>query len=144
MKGRFLLDVNVLVAILRRDSGHHESAVAWIEQAHGERAELRVMAETLVAAVRILANPRIWHEPTPPGAAAAALDDLVASAGIRLIGADAPAWRGFVSVAGAVPLTTRMVPDALLVSVATAHGAAIVTFDKGMAEFPQATIALLR
>ncbi len=136
MKPRYLLDVNVPIAVLRRDSPHHESATSWLRDALERGAEVVVLAETLTAAVRLVSNSRAWRQPTPADRAVEALNQLVALTDARVIGAGLEAWREFTRIAKDVSLTTRMVPDALLASVAIAQGATVVTFDRGLADYP--------
>jgi toxin-antitoxin system PIN domain toxin len=136
VKPRYLLDVNVPVAVLRRDSPHHDAATTWLRAALKDGAEILVLAETLAATVRLLSNARAWYQPTPPADAVAVLDGLVEATQARVVGAGLEVWRAFVRLNAAVDLTPRMVPDALIASAATAHGSTIVSFDRGLGDYP--------
>lgn len=138
-----LLDVNVLVAVLRQDSMHHSAAITWCEQAQTGQGSILVLTESLVGAVRVLASHRIWAEPTPPPEAVRALDEFVLAMDARIIGADITAWRQFGRVASAWPLTSRMVPDALLVAAALSCRATLVTFDRGLSTYGDERVVIL-
>jgi toxin-antitoxin system PIN domain toxin len=136
MRPRFLLDVNVPIAVLRKDSPHHDAAVSWLRDAVARGAEVTVLAESLAAAVRLLSNARAWQHPTPPAEAVTAVDSLVEATKARVVGAGWEAWQEFIRLTSAMTLTTRMVPDALIASAALALGATIVTFDRGLNSYP--------
>lgn len=138
-----LLDVNVLVALLRRDSPHHESASRWARDNSGRRGEVVVLAETLSSVVRLLSNDRIWREPTSPDRAVSGMGALIEALGARVIGADIRCWREFAALAGEMRLSTRTVPDAFLVAVARTLGARLVTFDRGLARYPGVEVEVL-
>ena len=143
MKPRYLLDVNVPIALLRRDSPHHEVATTWLSDALERGGEFIILAETLAAAVRLLSNSRAWKNPTPPSRAVTALDHLVSATDARIVGAGLEAWREFTRMADTIALTTRMVPDALIASASITQGATIVTFDRGLADYPGVRAAVL-
>lgn len=136
MRPRYLLDVNVPIAVLRTDSPHHDSASSWIRDVVERGAEIVVLAETLAAAVRLLSNARAWQQPTPPADAVVGLNALVEVTQARVIGAGREAWHEFIRLTSAVSLTTRMVPDALIAAAASAQGATIVTYDRGIGDYP--------
>jgi len=136
VRPRYLLDVNVPIAILRTDSPHHAAAASWMHASLERRAEIIVLAETLVAAVRLLSNARAWRHPTPPDRAVQGLDDLMTATQARIVGAGLESWHEFTRMAASLDLTTRMVPDALVVSAALAHGATVTTFDRGLGTYP--------
>ena len=46
-------------------------------------------------------------------------------------------------MAETIALTTRMVPDALIASASITQGATIVTFDRGLADYPGVRAAVL-
>lgn len=136
MTDRGLLDVNVLVAVLREDAVHHAVAVAGLGQARAAGARVLVLAESLTAAARVLSNPRIWVDPTPVTEAVEALDQLIEAIDAEVVGAGLAVWGEFAAVARERPLTTRMVPDALLVAAARVNGASVVTLDRGLRDYP--------
>lgn len=143
MTDRGLLDVTMLVAALRQDAVHHPAVVAWLGQARAAGARVVVLAESLVAAARVLSNPRIWVAPTPVTEAVEALDQLIEAIDAEVLGAGIDVWAEFADVARARPLTTRMVPDALLVAAARVNGASVVTLDRGLAEYPGVVVDVL-
>jgi toxin-antitoxin system PIN domain toxin len=140
---RGLLDVNVLVAALRQDAAHHAVAVEWLEQARAAGTRVLVLVESLVAAARVLSNPRIWVDPTPVNEAVETLDQLIEAIDAEVVGAGISVWSEFADVARAHALTTRMVPDALLVAAARVNGASVTTLDRGLAEYPGVVVDVL-
>ena len=136
MRPRYLLDVNVPIAVLRKDSPLHSAATAWLGDSLERDAEIIVLAETLAAAVRLLSNARAWQEPTPPEKAVDALSALLTATHARVVGAGSEVWHEFTRMCTTRALTTRMVPDALIASAALAYAATVATFDRGLSEYP--------
>lgn len=125
---RALLDVNVLIALLDRQHGHHEAARRWLEDniEHGWAS----CAITQNGTLRIMSQPK-YANPWRIGEIAAALTDLTDTErhefwpDASLLVAEAIDWR---QVSGPGQIT-----DLYLLVLATKNGGRFVTFDERIA-----------
>lgn len=123
----FLLDVNVLIALI--DPGHvgHDAAHAWFErEGHGSWATCP-MTENGV--IRIVGHPKYPNTPGSPAQVAAIVSQLRTLPGhvfwpddISLVGAD--------HIAPARILTPGQVTDSYLLALAAARQGRLATFDR--------------
>lgn len=123
----FLLDVNVLIALI--DPGHvaHEDAHRWFE-AIG-RSSWATSPITENGVIRIIGSPKY---PNSPGSSANVTDivgKLRAHPGHQF-------WPDDISIVGSTDidaakiLTSAQVTDSYLVALAKAHGGRLATFDR--------------
>lgn len=126
---RYLLDVNVLIALTWRNHIHHSTAHRWVERR--ETLQWASCALTQLAFVRISSNPKILPDAVSPRVACTMLQRLVARPGHRYLPetpalADLSVW----STLGLVG--HRQVTDGYLLSLAIHHGARLATLDTGL------------
>lgn len=122
----WLLDVNVLLALLDPAHTHHEAAHAWFATASAAWASC---ALTQNGALRIMSNPRYGNAVASAAVAADLLAELCAQPGHVF-------WPGDVSLLDS-PLIDRarllasdQVTDTYLLALAVQHGGRLATFDK--------------
>ena len=137
---RHLLDVNVIVGVLRADAPLHAPARAWL---HGATGAVLALPEALAAAVRVLANDRIWAQVPTVDEATVAVNDLVDGARISIAGSSPGAWPAFTAFVSSGQPSHRDVPDALLAAQARAMDAELVTFDRGFRNYPGLRVQIL-
>lgn len=126
----FLLDANVLIALL--DPGHvfHARAERWFADHCGGGWATCPLTENAV--VRILGNPRYPRPPGSPTTVAAALREMVASPGHVF-------WADDISLLDANRIdasrlrTTGQITDTYLLALAVARGGRLATFDRRLA-----------
>lgn len=124
----YLLDVNVLVALLWRTHVHHHPARTWFG---AKRAQgFRTCPLTQAGAIRILSNPRYSRDWVAVSAASQALDDLLNLREHVFWPDDLPVG-AVISESG--PLTGhQQITDAYLLALAKAKGGILATFDRGV------------
>jgi hypothetical protein len=125
----FLLDVNVLIALLWKRHEHHEAAQGWFARA--ARKGWATCALTQTAFVRIVSNPAFSREAVTPVEATAVLEQSLRHAAHRMW---ADRW-GFASLVEPflAGLTGhRQVTDAYLLGLALRHEGRLATFDQGI------------
>lgn len=123
----YLLDVNVLIALI--DPGHvaHDDAHAWFSSVGNAAWATCPITENGV--IRIVGSPRYPNSPGSPSVVAAIVATLRALPGHVF-------WPDDVSLVGAgdVDLTKLMtsaqVTDTYLLALAKAHGGRLATFDR--------------
>ena len=129
MKG-FLLDANVLVALLWTRHEHHAAAQAWFSRAAGQG--WATCGLTQAAFVRLVSNPAFSSDAVRPMQAVAVLQESLKH----------PGHRWWVDRWGAATLLKpfgdrllghRQVTDACLLGLAMRHEGKLATFDRGIA-----------
>ena len=130
-----LVDVNVIVASVRRDHVHHRAARAFLEGqlARGHRIVVRV--DVLASAMRLLMLP-IWESVETSATSAALLAEWVTSVDAVVAPHPEHTWRVLAEISRAMTLTPRTTPDALLAASAIAAGVTLATFDRGFSRYP--------
>jgi hypothetical protein len=126
----FLLDVNVLIALLDPAHLHHHAAHEWFA-AEG-RTSWASCATTQTAVLRIVGNPRYPNCPGPPGVVAPVLSSLVSLPG-HAFWADgiSPLDRQWIDPQRL--LSAAQVTDTYLLALAAANGGQLATFDRRLA-----------
>ncbi|CEJ15826.1 Ribonuclease VapC39 [bacterium YEK0313] len=123
----FLLDVNVLIALI--DPGHvaHDAAHAWFAATGATAWATCPMTENGV--VRIVGNPKYPNSPGAPSVVIDIVARLRALPGHHF-------WPDDLSLAGSADidpakiLTSLQVTDTYLLALAKAHGGQLATFDR--------------
>ncbi|MGH9533226.1 MAG: TA system VapC family ribonuclease toxin [Terriglobales bacterium] len=122
----FLLDINVLIALM--DPGHvlHDRAHRWFAATGRRRWASCPMTEAGV--VRIVGHPRYPNSPGSPAAVVPLLSGLVALPGHEFWPDDVSLLDGN-RVQGQRLLQSSQVTDSYLLALARAHGGALASFD---------------
>ncbi len=123
----FLLDVNVLIALIDPVHVGHDAAHAWFEREGHSSWATCPMTENGV--IRIVGHPKYPNTPGSPAKVAAIVLRLKALSGhvfwpddISLVGAD--------HIEPARILTPGQVTDSYLLALAAAHQGSLATFDR--------------
>jgi uncharacterized protein len=123
----FLLDVNVLIALIDPAHVGHDAAHRWFE-AEGRQA-WATCPLTENGVIRIVGHPKYPNTPGSPAAVAAIVTQLRTLPGHVF-------WPDDISLVGAADvdptqiLTAGQVTDTYLLALALAHGGRLATFDR--------------
>lgn len=124
---RYLLDVNVLIALVDPAHVQHEAAHAWF--AATGRSAWASCPITEAGLIRVLGHPRYPNSPGPPAAVMPLLVDLRRQSGHAF-------WPDDISLTdtslfdAAALLTASQVTDSYLLGLAVRHGGRLATFDR--------------
>jgi toxin-antitoxin system PIN domain toxin len=126
---RWLLDVNVLVALFDPDHVHHDIAHDWF--AEHRSAGWATCPTTENGLIRVVANPAYG---SPDLRAAELVDSLrrFCASGGHQFWPDGPSLRDRAVFAVDCLAGYRQITDAYLLAVARAHGGRLATFDRGI------------
>ena len=122
----FLLDVNVLIALIDRRHVFHFRAHKWFER-EGHRS-WATCPTTQNGLVRIVGNPRYRNYPGPPGQVATVLAKLVELPGHTF-------WHDNISILDADLFDARMlsapdqITDSYLLALSRSYGGRLATMD---------------
>lgn len=132
-----LPDVNVLVFAFRREIDQHEQYAAWLTQLVGGADELALHDAAVAGFLRVVTNPRIFDRPAPTALALDFVHRLVTAPRARWLAPSRTTWARFEEIVRQdAGVRANLVPDALLASLALAHGCRLATTDRGFARFP--------
>ncbi len=129
MSAGYLLDVNLLIALVREDHVAHKSAKHWFEAVGSQNWATCAMTES--SFVRIISNPRFLAHPPDIAEAVRMLEILTRLPGHHF-------WTSDIAFAKAVePLMERFfghqqVTDAYLLGLAIGKKGKLATFDRGL------------
>lgn len=126
-------DVNILVAASRLDHPHHKPAIHWLTNClQGEPQQgpdgLCLLPSVTAGFLRLVTNPRIFPDPTPPAEAIAFIDALKPHAAHYPHQSDE--WPKLRELILARKLKANAIPDAWIAAQVLLHREVLVTFDR--------------
>lgn len=127
----FLLDVNVLIALVWPTHVHHLVARRWFD--HHCTSGWATCPVTQLGFVRISSNPKIIRDAVPPREAVAMLERLTALP-YHEFWADETPVEGAGLFASLALVGHRQVTDAYLLRLAQCRNGKLATLDRGLAE----------
>jgi toxin-antitoxin system PIN domain toxin len=137
----YLLDINLLVALLWTNHEQHEAAGNWFRAQR--TSEWATCPITQAGFVRVSSNPRVFPDAPSPGKALEVLEENLRHPRHRF-------WKDDISYAEAVaPIAGLLtgylqVTDAYLLGLAIRKGGMLATFDAGIAALASAKSDLRR
>lgn len=123
----FLLDVNVLIALIDPAHVQHDAAHEWFA-VHGKRA-WATCPLTENGVLRIVGHPRYPNSPGTPAEVAQLMSGLRALPG-HAFWADDVSLLDTGTIDASRLLTSGQVTDSYLLALACAHGGRLATFDR--------------
>ncbi|MDQ2723362.1 MAG: type II toxin-antitoxin system VapC family toxin [Actinomycetota bacterium] len=130
-----LLDVNLILAAHRDDHVDHPAARVWLDALLADGGQFGVPWIVWWSFLRIGSHPRIFPVPTPVAQGLHFIAAIRAQPGH--VGVE-PGLRHPELLRDACrrgEATANLLPDAVLVALATEHGAAVASFDRDFARF---------
>lgn len=128
----YLLDVNVLIALIDPSHVAHEDAHRWFETTG--RFSWATCPVTENGVLRIVGNPRYPNTPGSPAVVSGIITTLRALPGHEFWSDDI----SLVDAAGVDPakiMTSGQVTDTYLLALASCHGGELATFDRKLVPF---------
>jgi hypothetical protein len=134
-----LVDANLLLYAANRAAPEHERARPWLDDRLNGTVPVGLPWPSVLAFVRLAANPVVVRSPVTPAAAWRQVDEWLSCE---------PAWiplpgnghraivSGFLSASW---MTSRLVADAHLAALAIEHGLTLCSTDGDFARFPALT-----
>lgn len=131
-----LVDANILLYAVDRTTAPHQAASEWLTGVLNGRRRVGLPWQSIGAFLRIVTHPRVTTNP------------LTGAEAWRFVSSwlDAdPAWvpaatertaAVYGELAGTVPVTGNLVPDAMLAALALEHGLTVMSADTDFGRFP--------
>ncbi len=130
-----ILDTNILLAAQRSDHPQHSDARPWLEQLLKSEELFGVPSTVWASFLRLTTNRRIFLTPTPIEEAFQFVT-TVANCPNCVNAEPGPRHLEVLSkVCVETEVTGDLVPDAVIATLASEHGAAIASFDRDFARF---------
>ena len=134
-----LVDANILLYAVDRESRFHGRAMAWLEGGLNGTRRIGLPWSSLVAFVRIATHPRALRRPLQP-AAAWELVEAWLDAPAAWIPTPGPAHREILGrLVRDLDLRGNLVADAAVAALCVEHGLDIVSADTDFARFTELT-----
>ncbi|MBI2336357.1 MAG: PIN domain-containing protein [Deltaproteobacteria bacterium] len=130
-----LLDINFLIYAHRSDSPHHAQALKKLKELAQTGAPLGLTSFTMVGFLRIVTNHRIFKEPTSFNQAIAFIDTIFNLPQAHRLEPQERYWDILKAAIRDTASTANLISDAHLATVATEHGASILTMDADFRRF---------
>lgn len=131
-----LVDANLLIYAIDRDSPHHAGSRKWVEGALSGRDTVGLAWSVILAFLRLTTRPGILSRPMPAEAALDYVDEWLTLPAVEIVLPGErhwPVFRNLLTVAGTVGNLTS---DAHLAALAIERGATVFSTDSDFARFP--------
>ncbi len=130
------VDANVLVYASNTEAEEHERARELVERMMAGPALSTIFWPVLLSYLRIVTHPRIFTRPLAAHAATRAIDALLASPSVQVVGEGDRFWPVYRSLRVGAPIVGNDVPDAAIAAMMAAAGVStIYTRDRGFRRF---------
>jgi uncharacterized protein len=131
-----LLDLNLLLYAVNRDSPRHRSAKAWLEQVLSGEEPVALPWVVVLGFLRLTTHSRIFPAPLDPGRAVEIVDGWLARAVVQLLDPGNEHWPHVKRLLAETGTAGNLVTDAHLAALAIEHGCELCTTDTDFARFP--------
>ena len=130
-----LIDLNILLYAVNRDSGHHVSARRWLEQTLSDKEPVALSWIVLLGFLRLTTSPRVLQKPLSPNHAMKVVDDWLELPVVRLIQPGGEHWRILRSLLAISGAAGNLTTDAHLAALAIEHGCELCSTDNDFGRF---------
>lgn len=130
-----LLDVNLWIPLLRIGHPQHQFVTRWVAAVRADGEVIGVSELALSGAVRLMTHPRVFDPPSDPDIAMEACGRAIGAPGTRVVRPGERHWQIFDRLVRRGAARGNDVPDAYHAALAIEHGAALASFDRGLARF---------
>lgn len=130
-----VVDLNVLLYAVNRDSAHHAACLRWWESALSGEEPVGLAWVVILGFLRLSTHPRVFPRPLDPDRAIRRVDGWLSHPGVRTLGELDDHWRLLRELLRDTGTAGNLTTDAHLASLAMAHGATLVSCDADFGRF---------
>ncbi len=134
-----IVDANVLIYAVNRDSDCHDASRRWLDGALSGGDRVGFAWVVLLAYLRLTTKPGLFPHPLSPDQATDQIEEWLGASSALTVGPTARHPRLLSEMIAAVGTAANLVTDAHLAALAREHRAQIVTYDRDFARFPGIT-----
>lgn len=130
-----IVDLNLLIYALNRDTPFHEKARRWLEETLSGDEMVGLPWVVILGFLRITTNPRIMPEPISPDQAFEMIEEWLALPVVRVLSPSERHWRIFRRIIEPLGTAGNLTTDAHLAALAVEYGATLYTTDNDFLRF---------
>ena len=130
-----LLDLNVLIYAVNRDSHAHDMARSWLERVLGEDEVVGIPWVVLVGFLRVTTGPRSMRSPLSAGAAIGVVDGWLALPNVVAVDPGESHWTILRELLGKTGTAGNLTTDAHIAALAIEHDAELCSTDADFGRF---------
>jgi uncharacterized protein len=130
-----LVDVNVLLYVVNRQSVHHEAARLWWEAALSDEEPVAVPWTVLLGFLRLATSASVFPKPLSLEQAAERVDAWLRHPNTRVITETGEHWRILKDLLAQSGTAGNLTSDAHLAALAISHGATLCSCDLDFGRF---------
>ena len=132
-----VLDLNLLLYAVNRDSPRHADAKTWLEETLSGDEHVGLPWAVILGFIRLSTNPRVLPNPITTEQAVAVVDSWLALPAVSPLDPGAEHWRTFRELLLHAGAAGNLTTDAHLAALAIEHGAELCSTDADFARFPR-------
>ena len=132
----FLVDTNVLIYAHRPDAENHRDYREWVSAMVNGPDTYAVSDFAVTGMVRVVTDPRIYQDPSPPDRALAFASEIRGQAQAQVVNPGPRFWPIFTDLCQSTKARGKLIPDAYLAALAIEHGCDFITADGDFRQFP--------
>ncbi len=130
-----VVDLNLLLYAINRDSAHHARAHAWLERALTEDDPVALPWVVVLGFLRLATSSRVFTNPLSPEQALEVVDGWLALPAVMPASPGDEHWRTLRSLLTESGTAGNLTTDAHLAALAIEHGAELCSTDGDFARF---------
>lgn len=131
-----LVDVNVLLYVVNRQSAHHAACLAWWEGVIISNEAIGLTWPVIAGFLRIVTKPQIFPQPLSVAQAISQVEEWIELPNVELIEPRDTTWPIFCSLLAATGTGGNLVTDCQLAAMAIDLGATLASCDHDFGRFP--------
>ena len=134
-----LVDANILIYAIDRDSPHHARARRWLEETLSGDTRVGLPWIVILAFIRLTTRPGIVRSPMPPDRAVAFVDAWLRQPYVTALGPGEHHWAVLSNLLRSSGTAGNLTSDAHVAALALEHGCTIVSADNDFRRFSGVT-----
>jgi toxin-antitoxin system PIN domain toxin len=131
-----VVDANLLIYAIDRDSPNHTKARRWLEDALSGTTPLGLAWVVVLAFLRLTTRPGILKRPLAPEQALAFVDEWLAQPYVQALAPGERHWAVLRNLLRATGTAGNLTSDAHLAALAIEHGCTVCSSDSDFKRFP--------
>jgi toxin-antitoxin system PIN domain toxin len=132
-----VLDLNILLYALNRDSDRHQQAKSWLERALSADEPVALAWVVLLGFLRVATSPRVFPRPLTPAQALTVVDGWLAQPCVVALNPGEEHWPILRQLLAEAGTAGNLTTDAHLAALAIENGAELCSTDADFARFPR-------
>lgn len=132
-----VVDLNLLLYAINRDSPHHAPAKAWLERTLSDEEPVALPWVVLLGFLRLATSARVFPQPLVPDQALMVVDGWLGRTPVVALAPGDEHWRILRELLAESGTAGNLTTDAHLAALAIEHGAELCSTDSDFGRFPQ-------